>query len=276
MPNGYYYTSTSITNRFSADEDILNVEFKTLDQTKEENANLEPSAPTGGDSSKEDVETLDQEANIQTPVSPEQILPEISNFEKELEEIKKMINYDGDLTEEPTKEPEIPQVTVEKENVPAPSVEKNNEDIFAEISRNTAKKIEEEDREMLAKQQVAASKNEGSIPAKKEIEVKRTRRAISAPMAKLILGVTATCTVASTLPLIVGIPIAALGGTISTIYYQHIKSNDVSSPLLESEEQPRDGQGILNWGKELLKSYKKKLANNNKVEAQPSVGRGGR
>ena len=277
LPNGYYYTSTSITNRFSADEDILNVEFKTLDKTKEENANLESSAPTSGDSSKEeDVETLDQEANIQTPVSPNQILPEISNFEKELEEIKKMINYDGDLTEEPTKEPEISPVTAEKGNVTASSVEKNDDDIFAEISRNTAKKIEEEDQELLAKEQVAASKNEGSIPPKKEIEVKRTRRAISAPMAKLILGVTATCTVASTLPLIVGIPIAALGGTISTIYYQHIKSNDVSSPLLESEEQPRDGKGILNWGNELLKSYKKKLANNNKVEAQPSVGRGGR
>ena len=269
LPNGYYYTSTSITNKFSADEDILNVEFKTLDRTKD--ANIESIIPTSSELPKEDVESLDQEAHITTP---EEALPEISNFEKELEEIKKMINYDGIATEEPAKEPEVKPADEEKE-VSAKEA-KSEDDMIAEISRNTSKRIEEEDQELFDKKQAEVPKTEGSIPTKKEIEVKRTRRAISAPMAKLILGVTATCTIASSLPLIVGIPIAALGSTISSIYYQHIKSNDIASSLLESEEQPRDGQGILNWGKELLKSYKKKLANNNKLEAQPSVGRGGR
>lgn len=64
LPNGYYYTSNSITNRYSSDEDVLTIEFAILPKKNADRV-VESIFPPVDDLENESMEDL-----VKTPVVP--------------------------------------------------------------------------------------------------------------------------------------------------------------------------------------------------------------
>ena len=240
LPNGYYYTSTSITNRFSAEENVLNVEFKTLKEQRVAPQVVEEVAPI-----VEDVQPTAQAPSIENelPTPLAIALPEA--LEENKEEIKSVPKHD----------------------------------IFEEISENVNKAVNDEmleDELNNAPEVVGEPVEENSrIPEGKKLRVTKTRRAILSPTVKKILVGGGIASVAATFlgPAFLG---AGVIGTITAASVAAIgnilRDDDYDEPNLDKNNIPKNASELKAFGQNIINSFKRKMSKKNQEQSLDDVG----
>lgn len=234
LPSGFYYTSTSITNRYSAEENVLNVEFKTLEKEK----------------TVEDTSVLEEPEVIEAPavvdeVKPEDVLP----------------------TPPAIKLPE----EMEKDHEETRPITDIFDDIDSAVNQKANDYVDANYEELSPVAPTIDDVVEEKIPVGKKLEVTKVRRAILTPTVKNILKIGGVVAVAG---IVVGFGpgflaadgIATVGGMIFAGYKAYVRGDNNTIPSLENEEKVTDINTLKSKFNDLFDGFKKKMSRKNNVE----------
>lgn len=244
LPYGYYYLSNSITNRFSTDADILNVEIGTL--KKEEIASVIPEV------APEEVISNELE---NTESKPPVVLPE-----NDFDQIRETpVTETMDLSEFEN-DPDYPEY---KNDLGVPDFVINTEDV-----QNTASRIPANKKTKVTK----------TRRAKMALGVKKLLTASA------IVGIASGLALSSVAIATLGGSALVVKRLISKEYRDNIKASGVVEPMLEEENMPETWQGLKkvipafqNGFKKAMNMKRKKVEddlNDLNEEVAAAVGRG--
>ena len=249
LPNGYYYTSTSITNRFSAEENVLNVEFVTIKKEKTKSQVIEDQPVVEDTLSVVDVpvppviessESLEEKKEL-IKASPQQdIFEEISrNVNKKIEE---------ELEEERVDAPEVVEERAKEEQHDAPE------------ATEEPTKEEKHDAPVVTEE---PTKEDGKIPSGKKLKVTKTRRAILSPTVKKVLVGGGLASVAASF---LG-PVFLTAGVIGTITAASVaaigdilRDENYYNPTLDKNNIPKNASELKAFGQNIVDSFKRKMS----------------
>lgn len=227
LPYGYYYLSNSITNRFSTDADILNVEIGTL--KKEKIASVTPEV------APEEVISNELE---NTESKPPVVLPE-----NDFDQIRETpVTETMDLSEFEN-DPDYPEY---KNDLGVPDFVINTEDV-----QNTASRIPANKKTKVTK----------TRRAKMALGVKKLLTASA------IVGIASGLALSSVAIATLGGSALVVKRLISKEYRDNIKASGVVEPMLEEENMPETWQGLKKVIPAFQNGFKKAMnMKRNKVE----------
>ena len=204
LPYGYYYLSNSITNRFSTDADILNVEIGTLE--REVTASVTTEVVPG------DVKPNKLEDSLPKPpvVLPENDFDQIR--ETPITEVMDLSEFEND--------PDYPEY---KNDLGVPDFVINTEDV-----QNTASRI-------------PANKKTKVTKTRRAKMAQGVKKLLTA---SAVVGIASGLALSSVALATLGGSALVIKKLISKEYRDNIKASGIVEPMLEEENMPETWQGL--------------------------------
>ena len=204
LPYGYYYLSNSITNRFSTDADILNVEIGTLE--REVTASVTTEVVT------EEVKPNKLEDSLPKPpvVLPENDFDQIR--ETPITEVMDLSEFEND--------PDYPEY---KNDLGVPDFVINTEDV-----QNTASRI-------------PANKKTKVTKTRRAKMAQGVKKLLTA---SAVVGIASGLALSSVALATLGGSALVIKKLISKEYRDNIKASGIVEPMLEEENMPETWQGL--------------------------------
>lgn len=204
LPYGYYYLSNSITNRFSTDADILNVEIGTLER--------EVTAPVTTEVVPEEVKPNKLEDSLPKPpvVLPENDFDQIR--ETPITEVMDLSEFEND--------PDYPEY---KNDLGVPDFVINTEDV-----QNTASRI-------------PANKKTKVTKTRRAKMAQGVKKLLTA---SAVVGIASGLALSSVALATLGGSALVIKKLISKEYRDNIKASGIVEPMLEEENMPETWQGL--------------------------------
>lgn len=204
LPYGYYYLSNSITNRFSTDADILNVEIGTLER--------EVTASVTTEVVPEEVKPNKLEDSLPKPpvVLPENDFDQIR--ETPITEVMDLSEFEND--------PDYPEY---KNDLGVPDFVINTEDV-----QNTASRI-------------PANKKTKVTKTRRAKMAQGVKKLLTA---SAVVGIASGLALSSVALATLGGSALVIKKLISKEYRDNIKASGIVEPMLEEENMPETWQGL--------------------------------
>ena len=204
LPYGYYYLSNSITNRFSTDADILNVEIGTLER--------EVTASVTTEVVPEEVKHNKLEDSLPKPpvVLPENDFDQIR--ETPITEVMDLSEFEND--------PDYPEY---KNDLGVPDFVINTEDV-----QNTASRI-------------PANKKTKVTKTRRAKMAQGVKKLLTA---SAVVGIASGLALSSVALATLGGSALVIKKLISKEYRDNIKASGIVEPMLEEENMPETWQGL--------------------------------
>lgn len=204
LPYGYYYLSNSITNRFSTDADILNVEIGTLER--------EVTASVTTEVVPEEVKPNKLEDSLPKPpvVLPENDFDQIR--ETPITEVMDLSEFEND--------PDYPEY---KNDLGVPDFVINTEDV-----QNTASRI-------------PANKKTKVTKTRRAKMAQGVKKLLTA---SAVVGIASRLALSSVALATLGGSALVIKKLISKEYRDNIKASGIVEPMLEEENMPETWQGL--------------------------------
>lgn len=255
LPNGYYYTSNSITNRYSSDEDVLTIEFAILPKKNADRV-VDSIFPPVDDLENESMEDL-----AKTPVSPA-VAPEFDS-EETMDALAKTPaapvanDLENESMEDLVKTPVVPAVE-----------SKEKMDDLVDWNAPQIDSVFEDSMDRL----VPDNYDIKSPVVEERREVTKIRNAIMPKEVGNILALVGTTQVAKEVEgmkpgLLSQNTVDNLGGIIHTIYTDKVRDNENVTPSLENMADSKlRVDEVSERSDDLLAAYKRKLSRANKPQ----------